>query len=136
MPTVAPPPRPATHERCPCLSGNVFGQCCGPLLAGDGLAPTAVQLMRSRYTAFAIGDAAYLLASWHPDTRPGSLELDPETRWYRLDILGTERGGPFDRDGTVEFRASYRSDDERGVLHELSRFTREGGRWLYVDGEL
>jgi len=92
--------------------------------------------MRSRYTAFAIGDAAYLLASWHPDTRPGSLELDPETRWYRLDILGTERGGPFDRDGTVEFRASYRSDDERGVLHELSRFTREGGRWLYVDGEL
>ncbi|KRC62375.1 hypothetical protein ASE14_00570 [Agromyces sp. Root81] len=136
MPTAAPPPRPAADERCPCLSGDVFGQCCGPLLAGDSDAPTAAALMRSRYTAFAVGDAAYLRASWHPDTRPDSLELDPETRWYRLDILGTARGGPFDRDGTVEFRASYRSGDERGVLHELSRFTRAGGRWFYVDGEL
>ncbi|SIN78719.1 YchJ family protein [Agromyces cerinus] len=136
MPNVAPPPRPAADERCPCLSGEVFGSCCGPLLAGDSVAPTAVRLMRSRYTAFAVGDVAYLSASWHPDTRPEDLELDDETRWVRLDILGTEGGGPFDRHGTVEFRASYRSDEERGVLHERSRFTREGGRWFYVDGEL
>ena len=83
-----------------------------------------------------IGDVAYLSASWHPDTRPEDLELDDETRWVRLDILGTEGGGPFDRHGTVEFRASYRTDEERGVLHERSRFTREGGRWFSVDGEL
>ncbi|PWC04419.1 YchJ family protein [Agromyces badenianii] len=135
MPTAVPAPVPAADDRCPCLSGSVFAECCGPLLAGARDAPTAVQLMRSRYTAFAVGAAEYLRSTWHPDTRPGALELESELRWYRLEIVDTERGGPFDRDGIVEFRARYRTDGERGVLHERSRFTREGRRWLYVDGD-
>ncbi|PZF62507.1 hypothetical protein DEI92_03240 [Curtobacterium sp. MCBD17_034] len=120
-------------ERCPCLSGNPYAECCGPLHAGAA-APTAERLMRSRFTAFALTMPEYLLTSWHPRTRPASLELDPMMRWTRLDVLGTSSGGPFDTSGTVEFRAWWRTPSERGELHEDSAFVREAGRWFYVDG--
>ncbi|MFJ4221374.1 YchJ family protein [Curtobacterium luteum] len=123
----------ADTDRCPCLSGNPYGECCGPLHAGAP-APTAERLMRSRFTAFALGLPEYLLATWHHSTRPASLELDEAQRWTRLDIVGSRAGGPFDTEGTVAFRAWWRSDTERGVLEETSTFVREGVRWSYVDG--
>ena len=89
--------------------------------------------MRSRYSAYAVGDPDYLLRTWHPDTRPSELTLDPEVRWYRLDILATRRGGMLDADGTVEFRAHYKSPDGAGSQHEVSRFARHSGAWVYVD---
>lgn len=119
--------------RCPCLSGLTYEACCGRLHAGAASAQTAEQLMRSRYSAFAVGDTAYLVATWHPSTRPTSLELDPDRRWYRLDILRTDRGGPFDTEGVVEFRAYHRSAGDKGSQHEVSTFVREDGHWLYVD---
>lgn len=85
--------------------------------------------MRSRFSAFALGDSAYLLASWHPSTRPARVDLDPAVRWLGLEIVAAQ-GGVFDTEGTVEFRASH----DRGVQHERSRFRREGGRWYYLDG--
>jgi SEC-C motif-containing protein len=87
--------------------------------------------MRSRYSAFALGERDYLLASWHPDSRPASLELDPEVRWYRLDIVGRTAGGLLDTTGTVDFRAYWRADGAAGVQAENSRFARAGGRWAY-----
>lgn len=78
-------------DRCPCLSGETYGACCGPLHRGARTAATAEALMRSRYSAFAVGDARYLLATWHPSTRPSSLELDPDQVWRRLDVLATRR---------------------------------------------
>ncbi|WP_036279181.1 YchJ family protein [Microbacterium sp. CH12i] len=120
--------------RCPCTSGDTYEACCGPLLAGDAAAPTAERLMRSRFTAFATGDAAYLLRSWHPSTRPNELEVDAETRWTRLDILAKEAGGPFDTAGVVTFEAFYREDGVRASMKERSRFVREDRTWLYVDG--
>lgn len=122
----------AASDRCPCRSGPAFGECCGPLLAGETSAPTAVQLMRSRYTAYVTGDVAYLLATWHPSTRPSALELDPDLVWRSLEVIRTERGGPLDREGVVEFAARYSAGGERGVLRETSRFVRED-RWRYVD---
>ncbi|MET1042537.1 MAG: YchJ family protein [Microbacteriaceae bacterium] len=119
-------------SRCPCLSGESYGECCGPFHRGDAVAPTALRLMRSRYSAFAVGDADYLLQTWHPSTRPDTLTLDPTDRWYRLDIVASERGGPFDSEGIVEFRAHYRGSDGAGVQHEVSRFVREDRRWFYV----
>ncbi len=92
--------------------------------------------MRSRYTAFAVGDVAYLRRSWHRRTRPAALVLDPDQRWLFLEIQRTERGGPFDDTGTVEFTAHYRDDGGRGALHEVSRFVREDGRWVYLDGDV
>lgn len=119
--------------RCPCSSGLPYDECCGPLHRVERSAPTAEQLMRSRFAAFAVGDAAYLLATWHPSTRPPTLELDAALRWYRLDIIGTERGGPLDREGLVAFEAHYRSPDGAGSQHETSVFRREEGCWLYVN---
>ena len=92
--------------------------------------------MRSRFSAFALGRADHLLASWHPSTRPASLELDPDVVWRRLQIVDTVAGGPDDADGVVEFRASYRDADGPGLLHERSLFIRVDGRWLYLDGEV
>ncbi len=120
--------------RCPCLSGLTYADCCGRLHDGSATAQTAEQLMRSRFSAFAVGDPAYLLATWHPSTRPASLDLDADQRWYRLDVLATREGGPFETSGVVEFEAFHRSPSGRGSQHEISRFTREGGRWFYVDG--
>lgn len=124
---------PELGDRCRCLSGEVFGACCGPFLARETTAPTAVQLMRSRYSAYAAGDAAYLLETWHPSTRPAALELDPSTRWYRLDVLRREAGGPLDGVGLVEFRAYARRNGDRLEQHEVSRFVRELGQWRYLD---
>ncbi|MDO9589824.1 MAG: YchJ family protein, partial [Microcella sp.] len=119
-------------QRCPCLSGLPYAECCEPVHRGVADAPTAEHLMRSRFSAFAVGDAAYLLATWHPSTRPASLKLDPELRWYRLDIIDRKAGGPLDTRGEVEFEAFWRSPDDRGSQRELSGFVREGGRWYYV----
>ena len=88
--------------------------------------------MRSRYSAFAVGDADYLLRSWHPSTRPRELELDPAVEWKRLAVLETADGGLFDASGTVQFRAVYEQDGRRGVLTETSRFVRQEKRWTYL----
>lgn len=90
--------------------------------------------MRSRYTAFARGDVDHLLRTWHPDTRPADLELDPGLRWTGLEIVDRVGGGLFDSDGVVEFRAHHREGRQTGMQHERSRFVREGGRWFYRDG--
>lgn len=87
--------------------------------------------MRSRFSAFALGDADYLLRSWHPSTRPATLELDDGLRWYRLDIESTRQGRPFDREGVVTFTAYYKGA-ERGSLQETSRFVKDGRDWFYV----
>lgn len=120
--------------RCPCLSGLPYAGCCERLMRAAATAQTAEQLMRSRFSAFAVGEPDYLLSTWHPSTRPATLELDDDLRWYRLDIVSTREGGPFDQAGVVEFEAFYRSPDGPGSQHEISRFVREDGRWLYLDG--
>ena len=88
--------------------------------------------MRSRYTAFAVGDARYLRRTWHAASRPADLDLDPTVRWTGLDVIEVRGGGPFDAAGTVEFRAHHRTDGVPGAQHEVSRFVRHDGRWLYV----
>lgn len=88
--------------------------------------------MRSRYSAFVVGDAAYLRDTWHGSTRPDAVEVDPRMRWTRLEIVDVVDDG--DR-GVVEFRAHYRDGQGAGVQHERSRFVRRAGRWFYVDAE-
>ena len=90
--------------------------------------------MRSRYTAFSVGDADYLRRSWHSSTVPPDLELDDRQRWYRLDIESTAAGGLVDTEGSVVFSAFYQPPGGNGVLRESSRFVRENGRWVYLDG--
>ena len=123
------PPR-----RCPCGTGLDYADCCGRLHDGTATAATAEQLMRSRYSAFALADAGYLLTTWHPRTRPTTLDLDARVRWTGLDVLATAGGSPLEAEGTVEFRAHYIVGGDVGAQHERSRFVREHGRWLYLDG--
>ena len=118
-----------TPRRCPCGTGLGYPECCGRLHDGTATAATAEQLMRSRYSAFVMGDPEYLLATWHSTTRPRSLELDPATRWTGLDVLATTGGGMLAGEGTVEFVARYAG----GEQHEVSRFVREDGAWRYLD---
>ncbi|MFJ6213269.1 YchJ family protein [Streptomyces sp. NPDC092296] len=133
--TPRPQPTPATPAACPCGLPAAYDDCCGRLHRGEVRAATPEQLMRSRYSAFAVRDEGYLLRSWHPTTRPPALGLDPALRWLRLEVLDCTGGGPFHHEGTVDFRAHYREHGRAGALREHSRFVRHEGGWLYVDGD-
>ncbi|MFS0893865.1 YchJ family protein [Microbacterium sp. 179-I 3D3 NHS] len=122
-------------DQCPCLSGNTFATCCGPLLAGAP-GPTAERVMRSRFTAFVRHDDRHLLRTWHPSTRPRSIAFEPDLLWRRLLIVDRVAGGPFDDEGIVEFEAFWRQGAQRGALRERSRFRREQHQWYYVDGDV
>ena len=127
---------PSTSSPCPCGSGKSYAACCGPCHAGTQSATTAEALMRSRYSAFVLKDAAYLLRTWHPSTRPAGIGLDPDdVHWLALTIVRTEAGTDSDRNGMVEFIARYRTNGQTASLHEASRFTREEGAWYYLDGK-
>jgi SEC-C motif domain protein len=132
---------------CPC-GGTSFAACCGPFLDGSAAAPTAETLMRSRYTAYTLGNEDYLRATWHPSTRPATPVIDPDEhlQWLGLEVKSTLRlrqrkadlPEQQDRD-TVEFVARYKIGGRAHRLHELSRFVRETGadgvpRWFYLDG--
>lgn len=91
--------------------------------------------MRSRYTAYARHDTPYLLATWHPDTRPASLDLDepPQPAWIGLKLIRHEQQN--DTHAIVEFVARYKINGKAFKLHEISRFVHEHGQWFYLDGE-
>ncbi len=126
---------------CPCGSGKPFAFCCEPALNGRKPAKTAEALMRSRYTAFALGAIDYLISTTASRMRgPQDAELLSEqtqvTTWVRLEIIDTDKGGPEDQTGIVEFNATFDSPEGSAILHERSNFERENGRWVYTDGEV
>jgi SEC-C motif-containing protein len=99
----------------------------------DAPAPDAEHLMRSRYSAFVLARAEYLLATWHSSTRPASLDFDAGAKWLGLDVREHKVTGVDAAE--VEFVARYRVAGAAVRLHERSRFMREDGRWFYVDGD-
>ena len=118
---------------CPCDTGKPYDACCGRFHAGRP-APTAVALMRSRYAAFALGLADYLLATWHPSTRPAPFDLhDDPSQWLGLKICAHTQQD--ETHASVEFIARYRLDGRGQRLHEHSQFVQEEGRWFYISGE-
>lgn len=129
-------PPPSQGDTCPC-GGGAYARCCGRFHpAGSPGAPDAEALMRSRYSAFALGLADYLLATWHPSTRPASIEpLPPGAQFVRLDVREC-LPGPGPDAAEVEFVAVSKHQGRAHRLHERSRFVREGGRWYYLDGEM
>ena len=119
---------------CPCGRGAAFEACCGRYLGTGVPAPDAESLMRSRYTAFVLGDTAHLLATWHASRRPAALELDAGVKWLGLEV---RRHTPIDESrAEVEFVARSRVQGRGQRLHERSRFVREEGHWFYVDGDI
>lgn len=122
-------PRP--EGPCPCGSAIPFGHCCEGYHQGKP-APTPEALMRSRYSAFALGNTDYLRDSWHSSTRPASITPDHHALWKRLVIISTHTQGDT---GQVHFRAVFLERQCWQVLEENSRFLREDGHWRYVDGQ-
>lgn len=124
-------------DPCPCCSGREFATCCALYHRGTE-APTAEALMRARYSAYARGDAAFLVRSSHPLLRSKlkakDLHASFAIAWCGLEIVATTAGGSADSEGMVHFRARYRLGDRDQVLEERSRFTRVDGAWVYRDG--
>ena len=124
-------------KRCPCGNTNPQGQalafeaCCQPLLLGKAIAQTAEQLMRSRYSAYATGDMAYVSKTWDAGTRPSDLAHEAETKWLGLEVKSHTVNGDA---AEVTFVARYRVAGKGHRMTERSRFVREQGLWWYVDG--
>jgi SEC-C motif domain protein len=127
----ASPERPS-NPRAP-----LYADCCGRFIDAGALPATAMELMRSRYTAYVLGDTPYLRATWSDETRPRDLDAsaDPATRWLGLQIKRHARSDA--NHAQVEFVARYKVGGRAHRLHETSRFVRNAeGRWLYIDGEI
>ncbi|AZI42784.1 hypothetical protein EHF33_08520 [Deinococcus psychrotolerans] len=123
MPPLPFPP----FKLCPCNSKQPYAQCCGPRLSGEQPAQTPEALMRSRYSAYVLQDATYLLTTWHPTTRPAELEVGTQPQWLGLNV----RRAAGD---TVSFTARYQERGVRRELRERSTFVQESGKWFYLDG--
>lgn len=128
----------ASQTMCPCDSGKAYATCCGPWHAGEA-APTAEALMRSRYSAYVMGLEAYLIATWHPSSRPVALDLSqqpsPKPTWLGLTVKRHENSTA--DTAVVEFVARLRyGGGSARKMHEVSRFVREDGRWYYIDGDV
>ncbi|WP_019450282.1 YchJ family protein [Cupriavidus sp. BIS7] len=124
---------------CPCGNGD-FDACCGRFHRGEALPPTAEALMRSRYSAYVLGNEDWLRQTWHASTCPGDLSVDRDTHWLGLTVKSHAQQD--DLHATVEFVARYKLGGRAHRMHELSRFVfeprtaGEAARWLYVDGDL
>ena len=129
------------EDTCPCKSGKPFGECCGPIIAGTAKAETPEALMRARYSSYVTGDIMFLKTS---ATKAVQEEFDEAASkawsraatWHGLEIIATEKGGPSDNEGVVEFRALYTANGEFCNHREVSQFVRENGEWKFADGEL
>jgi SEC-C motif domain protein len=130
------------EQACPCGKLNAskkplaFANCCGRYLNDfdNTPAPDAESLMRSRYSAFVLKPADYLLATWHTTTRPADISTDDATKWLGLEV---RRHVVIDAEhAQVEFVARYRIAGRGARIHELSRFVRVEGRWYYLADDL
>lgn len=121
--------------RCHCGQDRQYDQCCGPIIVGGSPASTAQLLMRSRYSAFVECNEAYLLTTWHPQTRPSRVRFDSAQRWLGLVIKSTSGGMEEDDEGEVEFVARYKIAGKGHRLRERSRFEKVEGSWYYLNGK-
>lgn len=120
---------------CPCHSGKSYTDCCQLLHLGQA-APDAERLMRSRYSAYALKLPEYILQTWHPDTRPKSLDMEEMhgIKWLKLQVISHQQQN--ETLAEVEFIATYQSGKQKkSTLTEHSRFTKIQGQWFYV-GEI
>lgn len=125
---------------CPCGSGRNYNECCEPFIKGAKLPVTAEELMRSRYSAYAKIEIAYIVDTTYKNQRNKMREEDirlwaETSQFEKLEIIGTEKGGAQDSDGNVEFIAHYTQKGAKNKHHEIARFKKEDGKWLFEDGD-
>lgn len=125
---------------CHCGSQKSLEACCKPLIMGQAKPKSAEELMRSRYTAFVLCDIGYIKRTTAPEMRKGFDETGTKkwaetADWKGLEILKTEKGGPEDKKGVVEFQVTYGEKGKVLEHHEVSEFRKDGEDWFFVDGE-
>lgn len=131
----------ATATNCPCGSGRVLADCCGPYIDGTTAAPTAEALMRSRYTAYVNGAIDYIEATLASENK-GNFDYEGAEQWSRnsawkgLEVHETADGSESDDTGMVEFTAIFETGGVPQSHHERARFRREEGLWVYEDGDV
>jgi len=126
---------------CPCNSGQPYASCCEPLIKGTVAAPGPEALMRARYSAFAHQEMPYLLETLHPGQRSdydeeGAAKWARESDWTGLEIVNVTGDPATENSGSVEFKASYRRNDEKLEHHELAEFRKANGTWYFFDGKM
>lgn len=128
-------------DLCPCRSGKIYGECCGAVLSGGRQAATAEELMRARYTAYAVGDVQYLYKSSGSEVRAefdanSAREWSRQAEWGGIEVVRTEKGGTGDAEGVVEFIAHYTTNGKACDHHETAVFKKIDGEWRFIDGEI
>ena len=124
-------------EACLCDSGLDYNNCCGPFHSGSTIPSTALALIRLRFSAYVLRNADYLATTWDDSKRPAKIDFSKETAiWQNLLIVANKKGQPADSKGIVEFKAFYQQDGEDCFMHEISRFVKIAGRWVYLDGTI
>jgi SEC-C motif-containing protein len=125
---------------CPCGSGQPFADCCKPFITGLQRPDTAEELMRARYSAYATSAVDFIHDTTHPSQRKhynqdSVARWSKDSTWLGLDILRTEKGGPEDSDGVVEFIAHYSEKEKPVDHHEIAEFVKTDGQWFFLDGK-
>lgn len=121
-------------QTCPCGSNRDYAECCARFIDAGQWPLTAEQLMRSRYTAYALKKRDYILSTWHKETAPQDLDLyeDAHVKWVRLNVIRVEQGGEADDTGLVEFEATLKANGRAQKMTELSEFVKQDGHWVYI----
>lgn len=133
-----------SDKPCLCGSHKKYAHCCEKYHIHQAYPETAEALMRSRYVAFALHLKSYLLLTWSEKTRPGNFEFENGLSWQKLDIIDVQNGQKNDPHGRVHFKATYQIGFERGILEEISQFSREAvlingvqkTAWVYLSGKI
>ena len=121
------------NEKCPCGSGESYYDCCDRFVSGDLLPETPLELMKSRYTAYAKKEVAYIFETTHPSVHhltsiENIKDWADETTWINLEIIAS-------KEDVVEFKTTYKDLKGREhVHHERSNFHFDNNKWYYVDG--
>ena len=119
-------------DLCPCGVEKNYRECCAPFHQREVVAQTPEQLMRSRYSAYVKREAGYILDTWHESTRPKSMVLEADVQWLGVKVSDASEDGD---EGFVEYIARFKHGGRGQRLHERSRFVREAGEWVYIDGQ-
>ena len=118
---------------CPCHTGEQYDDCCGRFITQNSLPESALELMRSRYSAYALNKPGYLITTWHPHFRPKKLKMETNLKWVNFTIIEHATQGGV---AQVEFEAQFISEGKVGFLHEQSHFVRQKKRWFYTKGDM
>ncbi len=124
---------------CPCNSNNRYNECCAPFHKGVAFAETAEELMRSRYSAYAMKCYDYLCDTTYKPTDNLKEEVsswgNAVLSWKSLEIIKIEKGSKSDKKGIVEYIAIYFINEGLGQIHESSKFLKKKNKWYYVSGD-